>query len=194
MINLKKYSFFTLLLLLTSKAFAVGFYLGPGLAKSRYLSDPLKSYGTHASGHGYSFHAGYRVPQMAAEIFYHRLVTETDPMQFRGDQRYHLHAKSDSYGALGKMYLRNYNFRLGYAFHHFIRTLKPDTSGPEIEDPILENEFGVHETSKQGGMLFGVGMDFPLANVIPYFAATSFQLSNSNSSFIEFEFGLNIKL
>lgn len=186
-------STFFFFLFLTTNAFA-GFYFGPGVAKSRYMNDRIKSYGTHASGHGYSFHGGYRWPEVALETFYHRLVTRTDSMQFRGDQRYLLYAKNNSYGVLGKYFLKTFHFRFGYAFHHLDLTLKPDTPGPEIEDPILWNEFGSTEKNKMGGTLFGVGIEFPLKQIAPYFVATSYQMSSSNTTFIEFEFGLHIKI
>lgn len=189
-----KFLILIFLLLMTSKTFAKGFYFGPGIAKARYMNDRIKSYGTHSSGYDYSFHGGYRFGPMSVESFVRRLYTVTEPMQFRGDQRYKLYARNITYGAQAKYYIHLFNLRFGYAFHHFNLTLKPDTSGPEIEDPILASEFGVDEKSKQSGTLFGVGLDFPIGMIAPYFAATSFQVSNSNTSYIEFEFGLNIKI
>lgn len=189
-----------LLFLLSLPAFAKdsapaqSFYLGGGVAKSRYYNERIQSYGSRGAGHSFNFHGGYRSGPMALEPFIHYMSTRTEPMQFRGNQRYYLLTKNVSYGALAKLYVRTFNFRFGYAFHHFNLQLKPDTPGPEIEDPILSSEFGEMEKPRAGGTLFGVGMDLPIGGFIPYFAATSYQVSSSKSTFIEFEFGLNFKI
>lgn len=170
------------------------FYVGTSIAKPRYYNERIQSYGTRGTGHAYSFHGGFKNSGMALEGFVHVLNTRTEPMQYRGDQRYYLRAKSFSYGALTKLYMRSFNFRFGYAFHHFDLQLKPDTAGPEIEDPLLSSEFGETEKNRLRGPLFGVGMDLPIGFITPYFAATAYQISKSKTNFIEFAFGLNFSI
>lgn len=183
--------FFVLLFLLSGKAYAVGFYAGPGIGYTRYLNDRLKVYDAVAAGPRFGIIGGYNFGQMALESFYNTANTKTNEEKFE-DGRYVFHAKLQSMGLLAKYFINLFHIRFGYAVHTFDYSITSYPDGSIVENQRVKEEFGATGKTRFHGPLFGLGVDFPIGALSPYVVITSYQLNNTNSDIMEIELGLKI--
>lgn len=183
--------FLLLLLLVTGKAYAVGFYAGPGIGYSRYVNDQLKRKSAVSAGPRFGIVGGYNFGQVALESFYNTTKTKTNEKEFEG-AKYVFHADMTSFGILGKYFIHLMHIRFGYAVHNFNYAVTSYPSGAVVEDTRVKEDFGATGKSRYYGPLFGLGADFPIGALSPYVVITSYQLNSTNSDIMELELGLKI--
>lgn len=167
-------------------------YAGPGIGYSRYTNEQIKKYDQSSSGPRYGINGGYRYVDGALEGFYNYTKTKTDDLIYN-NTKYLYHAKMQTLGLLAKYFVSIAHIRFGFATHWFNSYVTYSTTGSEVNDTAVKNEFGAEGKKTYYGPLFGAGIDAPIDPVTPYIVFTSYQLNGTKSDIFETELGLKIK-